>query len=151
MNKITYLILVLSVALISCQEEEKKITTDLINNPISASEDAGETKMPKMVFEEEVFDFGKITQGEKVNYSYKFKNTGDANLIITSAKGSCGCTVPQWPKEPIPPGGEGKIDVVFDSNGKSGTQHKQVTVVANTVPATNVVAIKGEIIAPSTN
>lgn len=101
-------------------------------------------------FEEEVFDFGEITQGEKVTHTFKFKNTGDADLVIVSAKGSCGCTVPEWPKEPIAPGAEGEINVVFNSEGKSGKQHKRVSVVANTEPATTAVALKGEIITPDT-
>ena len=64
-------------------------------------------QIPKttIVFEEVEFDFGQIESGEKVSYIYQFKNTGNEPLIITKAKGSCGCTVPYWPKEPIPPGG----------------------------------------------
>lgn len=137
----------------ACQNEAKEVTTDVVNNPNTAAEGAAaeESKdMPKMVFASEVYDFGTVSQGEKVQFSYSFKNEGTTDLIITSAKGSCGCTVPQWPKEPIAPGAEGKIDVVFDSNGKSGKQHKKVTIVANTVPATNVVALKGEVVAPET-
>ena len=103
-----------------------------------------------IAFEEEVFDFGSITQGEKVTHTFKFKNTGDADLVIVSAKGSCGCTVPEWPKEPIAPGAEGEINVVFNSEGKNGKQHKRVSIVANTEPATSAVALKGEIIAPET-
>lgn len=132
------------------QEEGAAITTDVVNNPNTASEapEAASEDVPKMVFAEELYDFGSVSQGEKVQYSYEFKNEGKTDLIITSAKGSCGCTVPSWPKEPIAPGASGKIDVVFDSNGKSGKQHKKVTIVANTMPATNVVALKGEVIAP---
>ncbi|MDQ3192310.1 MAG: DUF1573 domain-containing protein, partial [Bacteroidota bacterium] len=94
------------------------------------------------------YDFGVITQGEKISFSYKFKNTGKTNLIITSAKGSCGCTVPEYPKKPIAPNGEGKIEVVFDSDGKSGKQNKTVTILSNTYPATTVLNLTGEIIAP---
>jgi len=99
-------------------------------------------------FSEEAFNFGQITQGEKVAHSFEFTNTGDADLVIVSAKGSCGCTVPEWPKEPIAPGAVGKIDVVFNSDGKKGKQHKRVTIVANTTPATTTVALTGEVIAP---
>ncbi|TNF25305.1 MAG: DUF1573 domain-containing protein, partial [Bacteroidetes bacterium] len=77
-----------------------------------------------------------------------FKNTGQGDLIITDAKGSCGCTVPEWPKEPVPPGGEGKIDVVFNSEGKSGQQNKKITITANTVPSMTVLAINGVIEVP---
>ena len=152
MKKVFFTVIVASV-LISCGNgEEQQISSDVVNNPITASSEQDKTaEMPSMVFQEEVYDFGTISQGEKVSYSYKFKNEGTADLIITSAKGSCGCTVPSWPKAPISPGDEGQIDVVFDSNGKKGQQHKKVTIVANTMPATNVIALKGEVKAPEIN
>ena len=152
MKKILYTVAIAGM-LFSCgNESEETITTDVVNNPNTASEAPVESNqdMPTMVFAEEVYDFGTISQGEKVSYSYKFKNEGTANLIISSAKGSCGCTVPSWPKEPIAPGTEAAIDVVFDSNGKKGKQHKKVTIVANTIPATNVIALKGDVVAPET-
>jgi len=99
-------------------------------------------------FAEEAFDFGTITQGEKVNHVFKFTNTGESDLVIVSAKGSCGCTVPEWPKEPISPGESGDIQVIFSSEGKKGKQHKRVSIIANTEPATSVIAIKGEILTP---
>ena len=100
----------------------------------------------KFKFEMEEHDFGTITEGEEVAYSFKFKNEGVAPLVISDARGSCGCTVPQWPKEPIPPGEEGKIDVVFNSKGKKGNQRKSVTLTANTWPQEKtVVYIKGKV------
>lgn len=97
-------------------------------------------------FEETEFDFGTVTTGDKVNYVYKFTNTGDKPLLITKAKGSCGCTVPEWPKDPIMPGEEGIIEVQFDTKGKSGMQSKRVTITANTDPALTFLTIKGEVI-----
>lgn len=105
-------------------------------------------KITSVEFTEEAFDFGAITQGEKAEHTFKFKNTGDHDLVIVSAKGSCGCTIPKWPKEPIAPGEEGEMFVVFNSEGKKGKQHKKVTVIANTEPATTVVALRGEVIVP---
>lgn len=98
-----------------------------------------------MTFEHNDFDFGTVKEGEKVKHTYKFKNTGSEPLIISSAKGSCGCTVPKWPSEPIPPGGSGQIDVEFDSKGKPGKQTKRVTVNANTVPAQTLLNISGNV------
>ena len=98
-----------------------------------------------MSFGELEFDYGVIDAGEKVNHKYKFTNSGSEPLIISNAKGSCGCTVPNWPKEPIPPGGTGEIDVVFDSKGKKGKQSKRVTITANTNPAQTFLTIKGEV------
>ncbi len=92
-----------------------------------------------------VFDFGSIDEGEIVKHAYKFKNTGGEPLVISNCKGSCGCTVPTWPKEPIPPGGEGEIKVEFNSKGKPGPQSKRVTVTANTTPTETFIEIKGEV------
>jgi hypothetical protein len=98
-----------------------------------------------MTFEQTDFDFGSVKEGEKVKHTYKFKNTGSEPLIISSAKGSCGCTVPKWPSEPIAPGATGVIDVEFDSKGKPGKQTKRVTVNANTVPAQTFLNISGNV------
>ena len=99
-------------------------------------------------FTETEYDFGTIEQGKAVKHSYKFKNTGSEPLIINSAKGSCGCTVPNWPKEPIAPGKEGEISVEFDSKGKSGMQNKKVTITANTNPQQTFIYMKGNVNAP---
>ncbi|MFK7946712.1 MAG: DUF1573 domain-containing protein [Saprospiraceae bacterium] len=99
-----------------------------------------------MKFSESTFNFGSVTDGEKVEHIYKFKNTGNDPLIISNAQGSCGCTVPQWPKEPIAPGKSGEIKVVFDSKGKVGKQNKTVTITANTEPATTTINITGEVL-----
>ena len=96
-------------------------------------------------YDQPVFDFGNINEGEIVKHAYKFKNTGSEPLVISNCKGSCGCTVPTWPKEPIPPGGEGEIKVEFNSKGKPGPQSKRVTVTANTTPTETFIEIKGEV------
>jgi len=145
------LIPVLFFSLFSCSQgsSDDKLGTDAISN--SASADGKQsTDLPVMSFEEEVFDFGRITQGEKVSHAFTFKNTGNKNLIISGANGSCGCTVPEWPSEPVKPGAEGKINVVFSSEGKSGLQEKTVTIVTNCEPATKVIRIKTEIIVAET-
>ena len=97
-------------------------------------------------FEDKEFDWGTITQGERVTYIFKFTNTGNEPLLIKKAKGSCGCTVPQWPKTPIAPGKQGEIKVVFNSKGKMGTQSKRVTITANTDPGSTFINIRGKII-----
>ena len=90
-------------------------------------------KYPSMSFTETKFDFGDIKSGDKVTHEFSFKNNGEADLVISKAYGSCGCTVPEYPKEAITPGSEGKITVTFNSAGKHGKQHKTVTLVTNTV------------------
>jgi len=101
-----------------------------------------EGPLPKIEFETTDHDFGTINEGDVVEYSYAFKNTGEAPLIIQDAKGSCGCTASDWTKEPIPAGGTGFVRAKFDSNGKHNLQNKTVTVVANTWPKQTVVRFK---------
>ncbi len=96
-------------------------------------------------YENEKYNFGVVDEGEIVKHVYKFTNTGSEPLIISNAKGSCGCTVPTWPKEPIPPGGAGEIKVEFNSKGKPGPQSKRVTVTANTNPTETYLEILGEV------
>ena len=98
-----------------------------------------------MEFEETTFDFGTIISGEKVSYFAEFTNTGDKPLVIKSAKGSCGCTIPQWPKDPIMPGETSQILVEFNSKGKHGKTSKRVTITANTEPAQTYLTVTGTI------
>lgn len=103
-------------------------------------------KITVMTFDKVEHDFGVIKQGDVVDYSFKFKNTGDNDLIITDAKGSCGCTVPDYPREAIKPGESGKIKVSFDSKKKSGQQLKSITLTANTEKGKEILRIKSTII-----
>jgi hypothetical protein len=116
----------------------------------SAAAPAPETKpegpLPKMEFTGVDHDFGTINEGEVVEHTYSFKNTGDAPLIIQGAQGSCGCTVPDWSKDPIPVGGTGFVKAKFDSNGKPNAQNKTVTVTANTWPKQTVLRFKAMVL-----
>lgn len=146
---------ILSISVIlflaACGGDKNEISTKDININASAEGTTTNSNMPVIEFEEEVHDFGKITQGEKVSYSFKFKNTGKSNLLISSAQASCGCTVPKPPTDPLAPGATDKIDVTFDSNGKSGKFDKQITVITNCDPNTKILKITGEIIVPVSN
>ena len=90
-----------------------------------------------------VWDFGTIQQGDTPEFTFTFRNTGNEPMIISNAKGSCGCTVPEWPKEPIPPGETGEISVKFVSKGKKGSQNKTVTLTANTTPPSTKLRVTG--------
>ncbi|CAL1517314.1 DUF1573 domain-containing protein [Chitinophaga sp. MM2321] len=94
-----------------------------------ANSDPGQK--PVMTFEEKVHNFGEIAQGEKVEYSFKFTNTGTKELLIEDAVSSCGCTVPEWPKAPLKPGESGYMKVIFDSHGKSGYTEKEISIKTN--------------------
>jgi len=130
---------------ISCTGNDQEVKENLVKNPASAKADYN-TSMPEMYIDNEVFDFGEIVQGESVTHDFIIKNVGKEDLIINSAKGSCGCTVPNWPKEVIPPGKEDLITVTFNSAGKLGKQKKTVTLVTNTIPNTKVLTITGTIL-----
>jgi len=99
-------------------------------------------------FQETEFQWGEIVMGEKIQNIYTFRNTGSEPLIITNAKGSCGCTVPRFPKEPIMPGEYGELLVQFDSKNKKGMQAKRVTITTNTDPANTYLTIKGKVLVP---
>lgn len=104
------------------------------------------TTLTQIKFDKTVHNFGKINEGEVVKTVFKFKNSGDSPLVISTALGSCGCTVPHWPRTAIQPGETGEIGVEFDSNHKSGEQNKTVTVTANTSPPTTVLTIQSTVI-----
>lgn len=111
----------------------------------AATETKPEGPLPAFKFERTEYDFGQIKEGEKVAYTYKFTNTGTAPLIVQSVQPSCGCTAPDWSKEPIPVNGTGFVKVEFDSNGKAGIQNKVVTVNANTWPKSLVLRFKAQV------
>ncbi len=91
---------------------------------------------PVITFEKKVHDFGDIVQGDKVEETFKFTNTGNEPLIITNVQVTCGCTTPKgWPRDPIAAGGTGELTIAFNSAGKSGRQNKVVTIVSNAANA----------------
>ncbi|PCJ23908.1 MAG: hypothetical protein COA97_10745 [Flavobacteriales bacterium] len=105
---------------------------------------------PTMTFETDVIDYGTIEQGADGVREFKFTNTGKEPLIISNARGSCGCTVPTWPKEPIKPGESSVIKVKYDTK-RLGAINKSVTITSNAATPTKVIRIKGKIIAPQTS
>lgn len=125
------------------EEQSKNSNSPVVNADSTApAEVKPEGPLPAMQFETMEHDFGTIKEGSIVEYTYSFKNTGTAPLIIQGAQGSCGCTVPTWPKEPVPVGGTGVITAKFDSNGKQNLQNKTVTITANTFPKQTILKFK---------
>lgn len=115
------------------------------NTTTSQPEEKPTGPVPSFTFSEEDYDFGKINEGDVVEHSFTFTNTGQAPLIISSAVGSCGCTVPEWPKEPVGIGETGEILVKFNSRKKPGLQNKTVTITANTYPKQTKLQIKANV------
>jgi len=100
----------------------------------------------KIEFDKEVHDYGTVKYGDNGTCKFEFKNTGNAPLIISKAQGSCGCTVPEWPKEPIAPGAKGAITVKYDTK-RPGPINKSVTITSNAVNEPNkVIRIKGTVL-----
>lgn len=154
MKRFLYLLVLLSIpfafTFISCNQSNNKggqLPSDIVNNPNSASGEV-DTDLPVIEFENDFYDFGKIIQGEKVSYSFKFKNIGKSDLIISRVTSSCGCTVGDFPKVPVKPGESNTIEVKFDSEGRRGFQSKSITVLSNAQPSTNILRIKSEVILP---
>lgn len=111
-----------------------------------AQEKAAAEKGPQITFQETEFNFGDIQQGDKVEHIFSFKNTGTAPLILSNVLTTCGCTAPEWPKEPIAPGKTAQIKITFNSAGKMGKQNKVITVVSNANNAQERVALVGNIL-----
>lgn len=104
---------------------------------------------PVISFEEKTHDFGDIVQGEKVEYVFKFKNTGTMPLVISDVRTTCACTAKRWSKEPVMPGKAGEIVVSFDSSGKQGMQNKVVTILSNASNSMETVSIRVNVVPPA--
>lgn len=129
-------IFVLATMPAACNRKAPEITPELLEKPGAFR------------FDTTVYDFGEIIQGQKVRHIFKFKNVGEGDLVISDAKTSCGCTVSEYPRNPVPPGGEGEVVVEFDSENKQGQVSKTVTLFANTIPNETELKIKGTIKLP---
>ena len=162
MNKLSIVAILASALLFSCGGEESNSkpikenakteapTPDVNAKPekfdpakSQAQEPAG--PLTSISFNEYVHDFGVMDEGDVVVHVFEFTNTGAEPLILDKCKGSCGCTVPECPKEPIAPGATGSIEVKFNSKGKKNKQTKKVTVTANTDPVQTILTINAQV------
>lgn len=164
-KKIGLLVLCASLLILSCKKVDRPNGEISSENNVNATTDAVQvvdgvsTEKPKetiqtnptgtfanMTFNKTVHDFGKIKADSKVETTFEFVNNGKADLLITNATGSCGCTVPDYPKTPIKVGGKGIIKVSFDSTKKTGLQSKSVTITANTPNGMEVLEVKSDVL-----
>ncbi|MEO1256164.1 MAG: DUF1573 domain-containing protein [Bacteroidota bacterium] len=106
---------------------------------------------PKIVFAEKSFNFGDISQGERVEHVFEFENVGNEPLILSDVRTTCGCTAPEWPRDPVAPGKKSKVKVVFNSAGKMGMQNKVITVMSNAVNNPERVKIVTNVLPPDQN
>ncbi len=133
-----------SFFMISCNQTQKSIITDADMAKVAAEKEQM-TKLPVVKIDKETHDFGTINEGDVVETEFIITNKGESNLLISDAKASCGCTVPQWPKEPIKPGSSAPIKVSFNSSGKPGNQNKTVTLTTNTEKGNEQFSIKANV------
>ena len=160
MNRLFFISLSLTLCIIACQNASDKIENSKTNNATTQKttnstntnsvnaqiiDNGGQAKFTWTNEGSQVWDFGTIKQGDSPEFTFTFINDGSEPMIISNAKGSCGCTVPSWPKEPIPPKGTGEINVKFNSKNKKGTQNKTVTLTANTTPPNTKLRVTGNI------
>ena len=137
---------IIATTFTACQDSAAKKVINSITTSAPDSNDSSDASGPIITFDKTEHDFGTINEGDKVTTEFNFTNTGKEDLIIVDARGSCGCTVPQYPKNtPIAPGASGKILVSFDSSNKPGLQQKSVTLSANTASGREMLRIKSNV------
>lgn len=129
MKKLILLSTIVVFALVSCKKNG--------NSKVNISDST------IISFSDTLYDFGKVIEGEKVNYTFKFKNTGDKPLLISQVATSCGCTASNYTDSPVKPDSEGYVKVTFNSAGRQGNVQKTITVYSNTKPSEHILIIKG--------
>ncbi len=141
------------VLMFACGDEQVDVPSgsvaasggEVMRFPVQADGEIDTTVVAAIQFADQVHEFGIVDAGAIVAHRFPFRNTGSQPLIISSARSTCGCTVPEYSREPIAPGDTSSILVVFDTQGKAGPQDKPVTLTANTYPSTTTVRMKGTV------
>lgn len=139
------------IAFTSCKDEGKAAQEmtdnkqEMAETTENQSSDNTAAKYPVLTFDENPHDFGTVANGSQLEHVFTFTNTGDAPLKVMKAKPSCGCTVPEWSKDPIAPGEKGSMTVKFDARGRSGKQHKNVRLTTNTEKGNEVLSFSATI------
>jgi hypothetical protein len=146
-----FLLLLTALSWASCKNDPGAVqeirgggpNSELIRNPATANMPTDTNQLARITYEQAEFVFGTVNEGDVVEHVFRFTNTGKVPLTILKCRSSCGCTVPEWPEEPIPPGGTGEIKAKFNTEGKMNDQKKSITVTANTYPNESKLVIKG--------
>ena len=156
-NIMTFIVVASLLSTASCKKKDLNSAITLDSNNMVVAQDQSDQmavvpqktmkpgEYPKIEIENSDFDFGDITQGDKVSHVFKFKNTGKSDLVILDAHASCGCTVPEWTKTPIKNGESGEVKISFNSDGKMGLQQKTVTLRTNTEAGNEIINFKANI------
>ncbi len=138
------LVAILSISLISCKQNAANKVKDQNLDKAKEANSRAKAGFPEMTFVSKEYDFGTINEGDEIDATFEFTNTGKSDLIITRAKASCGCTVPSWPRDKaIKPGEKSEIKAHFRSKGKRNNQKKSITLTTNTASGREVIYLKG--------
>ncbi len=137
-------LITISIVLTACSRQTE-IKTDIVENSATLENPEELNRLAKFKFEETEVDFGSINEGEIVEHTFKFKNVGNEDLIITNVQTSCGCTASNWPRNAISPGETSELLVSFNSQGKKGLNTKEITVIGNTRPTQTILIIKANV------
>jgi hypothetical protein len=139
-----FLFVLIATSFIACKNSAaSKVKEENVEK--AKERDLKSVLLPIASFDKKIHDYGMITEGDVVSTSFVVTNTGKSDLLIRDAKATCGCTIPVWPKKPIPPGSSGKIEVKFNSRGKKNKQSKTITLTTNTIKGIETLVIKGQI------
>ncbi|RCS27215.1 DUF1573 domain-containing protein [Polaribacter sp. WD7] len=149
MKKITLLVLAITMVsfFTACKDgadAAKKINKENLDQAVNRDAEI-KKGTASITFDKKTYDFGTVNEGDIVKTSFTITNSGKTDLVITNAQGSCGCTVPEWPKAPIKPGETGEIKVKFNTSGKPNRQQKTVTLTTNTESGREVLTLKGSV------
>lgn len=145
MRKIFIIFLVLlAITVSNCGNSSK-------NSSVNSGLQLSDTGTAQLSFKEYEHNFGKVTEGEKIAYVFTFENKGTSSLVIASAESSCGCTVPKYSTKPVPQGGKGNLEVVFDTSGRNGMQTKTIIVKSNASTPVVLLKITAEVVTPNNN
>jgi len=118
----------------------------IIRNPVTANLPTDSSQIASIEFDSERYDFGEVQEGTLVEHTFTFKNTGEVPLIISDAWSTCGCTVPEWSEEPVPPGKQGRISVRFNTKNRVNQQNKPITLRSNTLPGVTRLYLQGFVV-----
>lgn len=151
MKVIYWIAAILTLYMASCQNSASSAggmdkggpNAEAVHNPVSANQPVDTNQFARIRFDEPDFNFGTVNEGEKVEHVFYFTNTGKIPLLIATASSSCGCTVPEWPKDPIPPGGRGELRATFNTAGRDGEQKKLIKVLSNAYPNETKLMVRG--------
>lgn len=154
MKKFFLLLVILSVTAFTVQAQDapakeavKEVKELKEGTNLYEDEDGNmiETAKPIFQFDKETHDFGELDEGPKYDHEFSFKNIGLEPLVITGVKASCGCTTPEWPKQPILPGEEAAIKVIYNTKGRLNKFNKAITITSNAITPTKRLYIKGNV------